>query len=91
MEAEGKKENIRKIIADVLDVDISEVHDKARLGDDLKLDSLEAIEMIMGLEEALGIQIQDWTVGKFRTVSDVISFLSDSVRLLKKSNPADAI
>ncbi len=50
------------IIAKQAGVEESEISDSAKLADDLKLDSLDEMEMVIAIEEAKGIDIpaDDW-------------------------------
>jgi acyl carrier protein len=43
--------------------------------DDLGADSLETVELIMGLEDKFGITIADEDAEKIRTVKDAVSFI----------------
>lgn len=54
---EMTREGVRKIIAAELGVE--QVTDETRFYEDLLIDSLEAIECIMALEEELGVDITD--------------------------------
>lgn len=45
------------IIAKQAGVEESEISDSAKLADDLKLDSLDEMEMVIAIEEAKGIEI----------------------------------
>ena len=48
-------ETLQKIIAEVLDVEEDEITMDTRLLEDLGADSLDAVEIIMGIEDELGI------------------------------------
>jgi len=66
---------IVKIIKEHLGVEESEVKDGASLTDDLGADSLDAIEILMALEEEFGINIPDEDANKTKTVGDVINYI----------------
>lgn len=63
---------VRSVIAEVLAVDLPKVVDGANMIDDLGADSLDTIEVVMGLEEEFGIAIDDAMVEEVQTVGDVI-------------------
>ncbi len=70
------EEKIKKIIADKLSVDISEVVPEASFVDDLGADSLDLVELIMSMEEELDIEISDEDAEKLVTVKDAIDFVT---------------
>ncbi|MET9381767.1 phosphopantetheine-binding protein [Streptomyces sp. NPDC002928] len=52
-------EQLRAIIAEILDLDVAEVTDDAEYVKDLGLDSLLALEMQLALEERYGVSITE--------------------------------
>lgn len=80
----SKTQNIDKVvieeIARALDVEPSKVTMTSWLGDDLKMDSLQTVELIMTLEEKFGVEIPDEEAKKMQTVGDVVKYIEDSVK-----------
>ena len=68
-------EKIKRIIVDQLGVDESEVTMDASFVDDLGADSLDTVELVMALEEEVGIEIPDEDAEKIITVGDVIAYI----------------
>jgi acyl carrier protein len=67
---------VRKIIAEKLtDVDIEDVVPEASLVDDLGADSLALVELVMSMEEAFDIDIDDEDAEKLVTVQDAIDYI----------------
>ena len=70
------EDKVRKIIAEKLSVDPSEVVDNASFVDDLGADSLDLVELIMSLEEEFDIDISDEQAEKITTVKEAIAFIN---------------
>lgn len=67
---------VKKIIADSLGVDPSEVTNEASFTADLGADSLDTVELIMQFEEEFDIKIEDEDSQKIQTVGDAIKHIS---------------
>ena len=65
-------ETLQKIIAEVLDVEEDEITMDTRLLEDLGADSLDAVEIIMGIEEEFDIEISTKVVEKIVSVGDAV-------------------
>ena len=72
------KEKIREIIIEQLQVDESEVTMDTNLMKDLSADSLDAVEIIMAIEDEYGIEIPDEEAEKFQTVRDLVKYVEES-------------
>jgi len=72
---------VKKIIIKSLGVDEARVTLDASFVDDLGADSLDQVEMIMAFEEEFGAEIPDEHAEKLKTVSDVISYIKDNVKV----------
>ena len=73
-------ERVRKIIADQLGVEESEITPQTSFVDDLNADSLDLVELIMSLEEEFSkegksIEISDEDAEKITTVQDAVSYI----------------
>ena len=68
-------EKVRDIIVETLACDAEQVTLEASLADDLGADSLAAVELVMALEEASGIKIDDADVAELKTVGDIVKYL----------------
>ena len=73
-------ERVREIIAEQLSVDdIEEITMETSLTKDLEADSLDAVEIIMALEEEYDIEIPDEVAEEFKTVADIVKCVEDYV------------
>ncbi|WP_104991395.1 acyl carrier protein [Deinococcus sp. NW-56] len=68
-------EDVKDVIVEKLGVDADKVTPEARFVEDLGADSLETVELIMGLEDRFGISISDEDAEKIRTVQAAIDYI----------------
>lgn len=73
------EDKVKKIIADKLSVDQSEIVPNASLINDLGADSLDLVELIMTMEEDLDIEISDEDAETLKTVEDVLTYIAEHV------------
>jgi acyl carrier protein len=73
----ANEEQVKKIIAEKLSVDLEEVVPEATFTDDLGADSLDLVELIMSMEEEFDIDISDEDAEKLTTVQDAISYVNE--------------
>jgi len=66
-------ERVKNVIVDQLSVDADEVTLEASFVDDLGADSLDVVELIMGLETEFDIEIPDEDAEKISTVGYIKS------------------
>ncbi|SFE20457.1 acyl carrier protein [Peptostreptococcaceae bacterium pGA-8] len=71
-------EKIREIIVEQLNVEESAVTMDTNLMKDLEADSLDAVEIIMGIEEEFDIEIPDEEAEKFTLVGDLVRYVEDN-------------
>ena len=69
------EDKVKKLIAEKLDVDISDVVPEASLIDDLGADSLAIVELIMTMEEEFDIEVPDEDAEKLTTVQKAIDYI----------------
>ena len=70
-------EQVRDVIVETLNCDASMVTPEARLREDLRADSLAAVELCMALEEACGVTIADELLPTLNTVGDIMNYLKE--------------
>lgn len=69
-------EKVRDIIVETLGCEADQVTPEASLADDLGADSLASVELVMALEEAANIRIDDADVANLKTVGDIMDYLN---------------
>ena len=72
-------EKLKKIIAEVLNVDPDEITMETTVQDDLGADSLDVYQIIMGIEEEFDIEIPAETAEQVTTVEDAVEMIKNAV------------
>ena len=72
-------EKLKKIIAEVLNVDEEETTADTTFVDDLGADSLDIFQIIMGLEEEFDIEIPNEEAEKIVTVGDAVEQIKNAL------------
>lgn len=72
-------EKVKEIIVESIGCDEGMIAMEVSLVDDLGMDSLDAVELNMALEEEFDISIPDEVLAGFETVEDVVKYI-DSVK-----------
>ena len=71
-------EKVKDIIAEELGIEAEEIKLESNLSEDLGADSLDAIELIMAVEEAFDVQIADSDATSIKLVSDIVTYLENA-------------
>ncbi len=71
-------ENLKDILNENFGIECEIVTMEAKLQEDLGLDSLDAVELSMSIEEDYGIEISDEDFSKFVTVGDIINYVESN-------------
>ncbi len=67
-------EQVKEIIEDTLKFD-GEITENSDLFKDLEADSLDAVELMMGIEEAFGVTVPDEELPNLHTVADIVAYV----------------
>ena len=76
MERPSKK--LKKVIAEVLNVDPEEISMESTFVDDLGADSLDVFQIIMGIEEEFDIEIPAEKAEKITTVEEAVEMIKSA-------------
>ena len=69
-------EKVVEIIAEQLGVgDAKKITETTSLMDDLDADSLDAVEIVMSIEDEFGIEIPDEDAEGFKNIGDIVSYI----------------
>lgn len=72
-------EKLKKVIADVLNVDPDEITEESTFTDDLGADSLDVYQVIMGIEEEFNIDIPSENAEKIKTVGEAVELIKSMI------------
>lgn len=72
-------QKLKEIIVDVLNVDMDDVTMETTFVDDLGADSLDIFQIIMGIEEAFDIEIENEEAEKIVTVGDAVEKIKNAI------------
>ncbi len=72
-------EKLKKIIAEVLNVDPEEITPETTFTDDLGADSLDVYQIIMGIEEEFDIEIPAETAEQIATVDQAVEMIKKAL------------
>ncbi|MDL2292458.1 acyl carrier protein [Acholeplasma sp. OttesenSCG-928-E16] len=73
-------EKVKKIIANELNVPEEKITLEASLVDDLGADSIDAVEVIMAIEDEFDIEISDEAMKDVKTIGDMVNFIEKNVK-----------
>lgn len=68
-------EKVKSFVVEQLGVDPNQVEMDTNLMKDLEADSLDAVEIILAVEDEYGLDIPDETAEKFETVRDLVEYV----------------
>ncbi len=72
-------EKLKKVIADVLNVDPEEIQMSSTFTDDLGADSLDVYQIVMGIEEEFDIEIPAESAENITTVEEAVELIKSVI------------
>ena len=76
--AENIQEKVTEIIVEQLGVSADQVKPESKMIEDLGADSLDAVELVMAVEEEFGIEVPDDEAEKLVSVGDIIAHVENA-------------
>lgn len=70
-------DKVKEIIVETINCNQENVTMQASLKEDLEVDSLDAVELNMALEEAFNLSIPDEDLMAFTTVKDIVDYIDN--------------
>ena len=71
-------EKVVRILAEQLSVDEDKITMASLLEEDLDADSLDAIDIVMSIEDEFGIEVPDEAIAQMRSVEDIVNFIESN-------------
>ncbi|HEY8365449.1 MAG TPA: acyl carrier protein [Haloplasmataceae bacterium] len=68
-------EQVQEIVAEKLSLDKEKVKLESNLSEDFNADSLDAVEIIMAVEDAFDIEVADDVLMNIKTVKDIVDYI----------------
>jgi acyl carrier protein len=68
-------EKVKEILVDELGVEAEEVSMESNIKDDLDADSLDVVQVVMAVEEAFEIEVEEEVAEKMLTVGDIVRYV----------------
>lgn len=62
---------VKEMLAEQLNIDVATIKDESRIVEDLGADSLDVVELLMTLEDELGVAISDEEALELKTIADI--------------------
>lgn len=72
-------DEVKEILAEQLDIDPETIEMTSNLQTDLGADSLDAIDIVMSIEDQYGIEVPDSVIENMRSVEDIVSFIESNI------------
>ncbi|TJX14037.1 acyl carrier protein [Tissierella creatinini] len=72
-------EKVRDIIAEQLDAEAAEITMETSMMKDLEADSLDAVEIMMALEDEFNVTIPDEDAESFKNIGDIVKYLESKI------------
>ncbi|MBZ7987292.1 acyl carrier protein [Campylobacter canadensis] len=70
-------DSVKKLIAKELGVEEESIKPESKISEDLGADSLDVVELILGIEEEFQISIPDEDAQKISTVQDIVDYIKE--------------
>ena len=72
-------EKVKKMLADQLDVDESDLTMETNIAKDFNADSLDVVELLMTIEDEFSIEIPDEEIDNIRTIGELTEYIQNNM------------
>lgn len=70
-------DKVKAIISDQLGIDENTIEMDSSIVEDLGADSIDAIDLILSIQEEFDVEIPDEAVEGIKTISDIVKYIED--------------
>lgn len=70
-------DKVKEILVEQLDINGDEITMDSLLVDDLGADSLDAIDIVMSVEDEFKVEVPDEIIEEIATVGDIVNFIEE--------------
>lgn len=71
-------DKIKEILAEQLSVDPDKIAMNSLLEEDLDADSLDAIDIVMSIEDEFQVEVPDEVIADMKSVGDIVNFIENN-------------
>lgn len=71
-------DKVVQILADQLSVDPDKITTESLLEEDLDADSLDAIDIVMSIEDEFEVEVPDEVIANMKSVADIVNFIENN-------------
>ncbi len=72
-------DKMKDILVEQLECDPEDITMESLLVDDLGADSLDAIDIVMSVEDMFKVEVPDEIIEKIETVGDIVNYIEDHI------------
>lgn len=72
-------DKMKDILVEQLECDPEDITMESLLVDDLGADSLDAIDIVMSVEDEFKVEVPDEIIEKIETVGDIVNYIEDHI------------
>ncbi len=72
-------DKMKEILVEQLECDAADITMESLLVDDLGADSLDAIDIVMSVEDEFKVEVPDEIIEKIETVGDIVNYIEDHI------------
>lgn len=73
-------DDVKDILIDQLEIKADDIKMDSSLIDDLGADSLDAIDIVMTIEDQYSIEVPDNVIENMKTVEDIVQFIESNLQ-----------